>query len=247
MLKSNYHSHTYRCGHAEGDVKDRVEEALSLGFHTIGISEHGPQPHLRGNRLSPEDVEEYLEDCSLVQWQYKDQIDVKIGYELEYYPEHKAYYQSLMDDPRCDYMVLGQHFIWKGNDFRWAYMADDDCDFDRYIAEIDEALGTGLFSFIAHPDLIVSGPNLSFETRKRVAHKLLDVLQKHNAIVELNGHGKRSRKAYPIRPFWELVKQRNLRVIINSDAHDYNVMNDVAMQETIKLAEEFDLNVIDKI
>ena len=226
---------------------DRVKEAIDLGFHTIGISEHGPQPHLRGNRLSMDGIEEYFDAVGSAKKAFGHLIDIKCGFEMEWFPEHKEFYTRLRNDPRCDYFVLGQHFIWEDNDFHWAYMAGKKSNFKKYLAEIDEALGTGMFSFIAHPDLVVSGPRLDFETRKRVAHQLLDVLQKHDAVVELNGHGIRSGKGYPIRPFWQLVKERNMKVIINADSHDFNTLNDYAMVKACEMANELELDVTDII
>ena len=44
MLKANYHTHTYLCGHAVGKVEDYVNEAVRLGFKEIGISDHAHTP-----------------------------------------------------------------------------------------------------------------------------------------------------------------------------------------------------------
>ena len=39
-LKSNFHTHTFRCGHARGDIKDYTKSAISFGFKNIGFSDH---------------------------------------------------------------------------------------------------------------------------------------------------------------------------------------------------------------
>ena len=39
-LKSNFHTHTFRCGHAKGDIKDYTKSAISFGFKNIGFSDH---------------------------------------------------------------------------------------------------------------------------------------------------------------------------------------------------------------
>mgnify|MGYP006345512179 CR=1 FL=1 len=36
-LKSNFHTHTFRCGHAKGDIKDYTKSAISFGFKNIGF------------------------------------------------------------------------------------------------------------------------------------------------------------------------------------------------------------------
>ena len=42
MLKTNYHTHTKYCHHAEGDVIDYVKKASDLGFIELGMSDHAP-------------------------------------------------------------------------------------------------------------------------------------------------------------------------------------------------------------
>ena len=34
-IESNYHTHTFLCKHAIGDVEDYVKRAIQLGYHTI--------------------------------------------------------------------------------------------------------------------------------------------------------------------------------------------------------------------
>lgn len=31
-VRANFHTHNYRCGHAEGDVEDYVKEAIKEGY-----------------------------------------------------------------------------------------------------------------------------------------------------------------------------------------------------------------------
>ncbi|MCK7488353.1 MAG: PHP domain-containing protein [Bacillus subtilis] len=42
VVKNNYHTHMYLCKHATGHVKDYVKEAIKLGFHSLGMSDHAP-------------------------------------------------------------------------------------------------------------------------------------------------------------------------------------------------------------
>ena len=41
-MTENYHTHTYRCGHAVGTERDYVEAALKAGIRTLGFSDHTP-------------------------------------------------------------------------------------------------------------------------------------------------------------------------------------------------------------
>ncbi len=50
MKKTNYHTHTKRCMHAEGTEADYVKAALNACLDVLGFSDHGPFPD---NRLTP--------------------------------------------------------------------------------------------------------------------------------------------------------------------------------------------------
>ena len=41
-MKYNYHTHTWRCGHAMGTEREYVETAIREGFQELGFSDHAP-------------------------------------------------------------------------------------------------------------------------------------------------------------------------------------------------------------
>ena len=45
MQNINYHTHTYRCGHADYSMKDEdyVKEFINKGFKKIAFTDHCPQ------------------------------------------------------------------------------------------------------------------------------------------------------------------------------------------------------------
>ena len=45
MMKANYHTHTARCGHAEGTDEEYVLAAIERGFDEMGFSDHVPWPY----------------------------------------------------------------------------------------------------------------------------------------------------------------------------------------------------------
>ena len=71
-MQRNYHTHTYRCGHAVGSEREYVEKAIELGFTELGFSEHAPMPfpdnlpkqnldRLLAMRLKLHETEDYIE------------------------------------------------------------------------------------------------------------------------------------------------------------------------------------------
>lgn len=47
-MKANYHTHTARCGHAEGTDEEYVLAAIERGFDELGFSDHVPWPYKNG-------------------------------------------------------------------------------------------------------------------------------------------------------------------------------------------------------
>ena len=45
MQKFNYHTHTYRCGHADIDMTDEeyILEYIKMGFKKVAFTDHCPQ------------------------------------------------------------------------------------------------------------------------------------------------------------------------------------------------------------
>ena len=38
-MKTNYHTHNYRCNHADGTIEDYIKVAIEEGYDEIGISD----------------------------------------------------------------------------------------------------------------------------------------------------------------------------------------------------------------
>ena len=80
MLKTNWHTHTSRCGHAVGTDEEYVLAAIQGGLKTLGFSDHAPytEPAAR-DRMDYEEYEEYKDSILSLKEKYKDQIDIHLG------------------------------------------------------------------------------------------------------------------------------------------------------------------------
>ena len=63
-MTANYHTHTVRCGHAEGTEREYIEQALARGLEELGFSDHSPQVfdggYVSSFRMLPEQLEDYV-------------------------------------------------------------------------------------------------------------------------------------------------------------------------------------------
>ena len=60
--RANFHTHTFRCGHASGDAIDYARIAVAGGCETLGFSDHTPLPDGRWSdfRMKRGDLNDYV-------------------------------------------------------------------------------------------------------------------------------------------------------------------------------------------
>lgn len=239
---ANYHTHTYRCGHAEGEEKEYVECAIRAGLKILGFSDHTPYdfgplgPRNRPMRMALEDLPGYAESLRALAARYRGQIEIIPGVEAEYYP---AYFPALLDLLRENgirYMILGQHFL--GNEVDEPYCGRETADetvLARYVAQSAEALHTGLFTYFAHPDLIhFVGDGAVYARQMR---RLCEAAKETDTPLEINLLGIREGRHYPDARFWAIAGEVGNAVVLGCDAHTpADVRGGAAEQKALALA-----------
>ena len=228
--KFSYHNHTYRCGHAVGSEEDMVRSAIEEGYTHFGISDHAPFVGYSAptDRMEVEDKEDYLTTCFKLKEKYKGQIDLVVGFEAEYDRNRLEELKELRNS--CDYLLLGQHNK-RVNKARYneeyTHFADDS-DVLMYAEQVCEAMETGLFAAVNHPDYFMLGRKCWSEACAEAARKIAECAARNNIPLELNLKGVRKGKtyykdgefyAYPYRKFWEEAAKYDVRVILGHDAH----------------------------
>lgn len=251
-MKTNYHTHIYRCGHAEGDVEDYVLEAIKNGYKAIGISDHGPLPDYLFDRMSMDEKNEYLKSVLLARAEYRGEIDIFAGMELEYFPEFNDYYEKLSTE--FDYLVLGAHCFIKNQKRYSCWEVRTKEDLDAFLSQILTAMESGYFAFIAHPDIFTTGYPTWDEDTIHAAESICKKAIELDIPLEFNANGIRRglketpagpRYNYPRQEFWEIAKEHGVKVLINSDCHKVEELDDKSMQLARKLAKDWELNIVD--
>lgn len=234
---ANYHTHTWRCGHAEGDERDYVRQAVKAGLKILGFSDHTPyefdgEPRNRPIRMKPEELPGYAATIRQLAGEYRDQIQIFCGVEAEYYPKYFPRLLELLKENGIRYMILGQHFL--GNEVGEPYSGRPCSDpkvLERYVSQTAEALDTGVFTYFAHPDLIhFVGSGTVYEREMR---KLCRAAKRAGTPLEINLLGIRENRHYPNERFWRLAAEEGNTVVLGCDAH---TPGDVADPESEKKA-----------
>ena len=227
-----YHSHTSRCGHAIGEDEEYIQKAIQFGLKNFGVSDHVILPHIEqpGMRGGWNLLDDYLSSIKRLKEKYKKQINIYTGFECEYMPEFIDYYRSLLKEKKVDYLILGQHCYFKNNHVVWYFDLPVEQAFKEYTEHLIEGMKTGLFLYVAHPDIFMCATDEWNDMSKKYAQKIIDAAIKYHLPLEINlcharEYGRQevsgyySYYEYPFTPFWEMVAKSKAKVVIGFDSH----------------------------
>ncbi len=231
---SNFHTHTYLCKHATGTPLQYVNQALKEGCSALGFSDHCPYPDSFEDmwpdiRMSTEEINLYLQ--MVTEAKESAPFPVLTGYECEWDARYKSWYEELFSSYGAQYLVLGSHWVTLNGGSTHLYCPgiDNNSDLNHYIDQTINGMRSGLFAFLAHPDLFMMGHKEWDEQAISCSKAIIDAASDLNLPLEINGlgitrapnntrHG--MRYPYPYIEFWDMVKEKgNIRIICNSDSH----------------------------
>ena len=220
-MKTNYHTHTHRCNHAEAGERRYMEAALKEGFRIFGFADHVPQPYTdfrSGMRMQPEETEDYVNTLAALKEEYRGEIDVHIGFEAEYFPSLFGDLLRMLEPYPYEYLVLGQHFLdrEKGGTYV-AQPCAEEAGLSHFVDQCAEALNTGAFSCFVHPDIFrFTGEEKIYRTHMR---RLCREAKACGVPLEYNLLGYGTHRHYPTPIFWEEAAAVGNKVILGWDAH----------------------------
>lgn len=229
-MRTNYHTHTQRCRHAEGDVEDYVRAALAFGLSELGFSDHAPFPDIDfGMRMQFDELPWYIDEIQKVKEVYRQQIKIWLGLEIEYLPEYNYYYEKLLSKYGFDYLLMGEHFYKsKENTTKNIYHAAASEEYLYYANSVVQGMKTGYFKAIAHPDLFMVNPWPWDDMCEKAADTIIEAAVLTGTVLEYNANGFRrgladypdgKRYMYPYQRLWELAAAAKVLVAVGADSH----------------------------
>lgn len=226
---ANFHTHTWRCKHASGDVADYAKVAAAGGMTVLGMADHAPLPDGRwhDHRMGMDQLDDYI---AAVRGCTVPGIRVLLGLECDWDPAFAGYYRDeLLARRGFDYLIAGCHFT--PVDGKWVGSFDHlrtPARLRAYAGHAEATMASGLFAFLTHPDILgVSYARWDAEA----AACARDICRASVALgvpLELNSYGIRKpwvpgdgdeRPGYPLVPFWEIAAEEGVRVVLSTDAH----------------------------
>lgn len=248
---ANYHTHTPRCMHAVGTEEEYVRCAMASGLQILGFSDHTPYPFPNGYvgtfRMGTNLLADYANSVRAVQKQFSGQIQIHLGVEAEYYPQLFPQMLSLLKDNGIEYMILGQHVL--GNEFdvgSAGFPSGDVHKLEAYCNQVIDGMYTGLFTYLAHPDLFhFCGEKSVYQAQMRRICKAANAC---GMPLELNLLGLHVGRHYPNPEFFEVVAEEGCQVILGKDAHQPEFLLDTAIeQQGLDILHRFGLEPLETI
>ena len=261
MQLSNYHSHCLFCD-GRDHPEEYVKYAITRGFRAYGFSSHAPMPFPTPWNMPEGKMDDYLAVIDGLKKKYAGQIEIYVALEIDYLGEScnaaKPYFQELP----LDYRISSIHFVpdedatelnldtmtcidGPYNEFEKGVNEKYNGDIQRFVKRFFDAtlemIDCGGFDIVGHIDKIYQNgahyPGFDYN-----AHWYLDpmdeVLLRVNEkglMVEINSKNmQRKRNTFPRIEHFRRLKELNIPVMVNSDAH-YPEVIDSGRQETFDL------------
>ena len=229
------HSHTFYSKHATGTVDELVRASIAAGVTVLAITDHAPFPVDSNNRLLESELEQYFADIDCACQTYRGQITLLRGLELDYMPGTDNFNRELLARYPMDFVLGSIHYveipdepmarIWElprlaGQQF-----------LDRYFANLEALLDSGLFDAVGHADSLLRGvpgdivmrrfePVLEFLARSGIAFELNASGLRKSSLDHVTGMEAQGLWSYPSRELLGQFIARDVPFTIGSDAHD---------------------------
>lgn len=231
-MKFDLHTHHDRCGHAEGVIRDYIESAISEGLQVIGISDHSPyfadeadQPW-PGIAMASSEFPAYVAEVLKLKEQYKDKIEVLLGVESDFFPEHIEEYRAIYEKYPFDYIIGSVHrsegvSIFNRNRWKGLSKAEKIRSKEIYYDLIRQSAESGMFQVLGHIDAM-KGYYPEFSRLQTAAvDETLKVIGETGMAIEINTSGKTKHCGgwYPSDDILERALHYGVSVTFGSDAH----------------------------
>jgi len=250
-MNYNYHTHTARCGHAIGTDEEYVLRAIEGGMEFMGFADHVPLMFTdgtqTGHRVPVEKAEEYCRSIAHLREKYKDRIDIKTGFEIEYYEE---YFDDVVRNAiayGAEYLIVGQHYISpENNGGKHAIKGTDkNEDLDAYVKCLEAAMKSGYITYIAHPDMFNFSGDADYY-RQRV-RDICTMSKSCNVPLEINFLGIRDNRIYPNGEFWRIAGEVGCPAVFGLDAHTpQDACDPASLEKAKRIVDKYGVNYIGK-
>ena len=227
MPLSDYHVHTLLCNHATGTMDACARKALSLGLSGMCFLEHLTiRPDGSHLSMSVEEVPLYFLAARQTRNRYASCLDVLVGLEVDFDPEHMGQVKKVTDTFAFDLVAGSVHFVGPRNIVSrrtGQSLPGEDAAavVSGYLDKLEALVESGFFDVVCHLDVVKKfGRPFPCGFEDKVERIVSKIAQKGLA-VELNTAGFRhaAARSYPDAWLLEKIAKAGIGMTLGSDAH----------------------------
>ncbi|MBQ4162305.1 MAG: histidinol-phosphatase [Parabacteroides sp.] len=261
MQLSNYHSHCTFCD-GRSIPESFIKFAISQGFRAYGFSSHSPLPFETFWNMPKDDMPEYLMEIERLKKKYQGQIEIYVGLEIDFLDETYNASIPFFTQLPLDYRIGSIHFLpialpleernmvcidGSFRDFQKSvdthYQGDIRLLVAHYFESIQKMVEIGGFDIVGHMDKIYMNghrcKDFDFEAEwyQKPFNDCLQLIAEKGLMVEVNTKNLLQRKqTYPHTDYLHRLLELNIPVMVNSDCHYPDLVND-GRTEAFKILE----------
>lgn len=238
---ANYHTHCLYCD-GKSTLEDHVREAEKQGLLQLGFSSHSPVPFENSFAISEENLLKYIQEIDDLQ--SKTAVKLLKSLECDFIPDMTVDFAERQKACGLDYIIGGVHLVRPPHgDGLWFIDGSKQEIYDNGLRDLFdnnikaavttfweqtfEMLETQKMDIIAHFDKIKMHNRDRFFTEdetwyKVLADKAIQLIKRHDVIIEVNTRGlykKRCDHFYPSTELLMKARKADIPVIVSSDAH----------------------------
>lgn len=256
------HTHTELCPHGSGEpVEKMIQRAIQLGMKKYCITEHAPLPPdiadsyagsvdgIDEASIKVSELPEYFKLTRSLQKKYADQIEISIGFEIDYLPGFEEWTKDFLNEygPETQESILSVHFMKGTDDKLWCvddgvenfqsgfqqFLNDPQDVFRQYYqtvaASVDCDLGQYRPQRIGHMSLVRKYQDYFHltedldENNLELVENILRKIKKQDRELDLNLAGLYKplcNDFYPGKQILRMTQNLSIPLIYGSGAHD---------------------------
>lgn len=200
-MKFDLHTHHDRCGHAQDGIEKYIQSAITKGLDIIGISDHTPffesqEDHvLPGVSMAKSEFPHYVNEVLELKDKYRSKIDVLLGVEADFFPQHIDLYKRILQQYPFDY-IIGSVHISNGvdifNEKRWEGLSKQEKREEKeiYYRLIQQSARSKTFDILGHIDAMKSYYPAFSQIQTEVLDHTLQIIAEQDVAIEVNTSGK---------------------------------------------------------
>jgi len=232
-MLTDYHTHSFRCGHAVGSMREYVEAAIAGGIDEIGLTDHiwlyfeDERSRRNPTFAMPEDeYAAHMEEMLLLRDEFAGRINVRISVEADYIAGREEDLLAILDRYPYDFVLGSVHFLdgWPldAPEEEYRYRSEPVSEiYLRYYEQLQRAVRLGCFDLLAHLDLPKKfGYRPEIDITETV-EQTLRLIAASGVAVEVSSAGLRKPVAeiYPSPAILRRMNELHIPIALSSDAH----------------------------